>query len=379
MTLKSYFSPTVEAAMAQAAKELGPEAMLVYSREAPAESRSWGRYEVVFGWEMNTLPAAGPPAAVETERIMRAPIPPTPVVAPGHAEPMVKGVEKQLPPLPSAPAPAVRREAGNGASTDAESWQSRLLEFGFSGPIGTALAAQFQREGLMSKGPVNKPVSRAFWSDLEQSIPVAEPSELRRASVVILAGPPGAGKTMALANLASRAMTVERRLVHLVATDAERICGGQWLERFARLADAQFSMAESLTALDALVRAEPPGRLLLVEASAGLASAGAGWPAFRRRNPTVQVHLLLPVTHRAGDLRSLLRRYRGLEPDRIIAARMDESSQTGAVCCLAAEMGLPLSYVTSGAAIPGGLEQASLERLMQGVLDPIGVEIGGGV
>ena len=87
---------------------------------------------------------------------------------------------------------------------------------------------------------------------------------------------------------------------------------------------------------------------------------------------------MLPVTHRAGDLRSLFLRYRGLEPDRLIAARMDESSQTGAVCSLAAEMGLPLSYMTSGEAIPGGLEHASLERLMQGVLDPIGVESGGG-
>src|SRR4051812_4596257 len=51
MTLKSYFSSTVESAMAQAAKELGSEAMLVYSRETPLDARDWGRYEVVFGWE----------------------------------------------------------------------------------------------------------------------------------------------------------------------------------------------------------------------------------------------------------------------------------------------------------------------------------------
>ena len=68
MTLKSYFSATVESAMAQAVKELGPDAMLVYSRETPAETRSWGRYEVVFGWEATVSgPAVEQRGAVEME------------------------------------------------------------------------------------------------------------------------------------------------------------------------------------------------------------------------------------------------------------------------------------------------------------------------
>src|SRR5512145_2969238 len=49
MRLKSYFAGTVEAAIALAARELGENAMLVYSREASPEARYLGRYEVVFG------------------------------------------------------------------------------------------------------------------------------------------------------------------------------------------------------------------------------------------------------------------------------------------------------------------------------------------
>ena len=48
MRLKSYFSATVEDAMASARQELGPEAMLVNSRTAPPEARHLGDYEVVF-------------------------------------------------------------------------------------------------------------------------------------------------------------------------------------------------------------------------------------------------------------------------------------------------------------------------------------------
>src|SRR5437764_5934801 len=48
MKLKSYYSPTVEDAIALARQELGPDAMLVNSRRALPETRHLGEYEVVF-------------------------------------------------------------------------------------------------------------------------------------------------------------------------------------------------------------------------------------------------------------------------------------------------------------------------------------------
>src|ERR1700676_3713225 len=47
--LKSYFSGTVEAAMALARKEMGDDAMLIHSRPTQPEVRHLGAYEVVFG------------------------------------------------------------------------------------------------------------------------------------------------------------------------------------------------------------------------------------------------------------------------------------------------------------------------------------------
>src|ERR1039458_8068091 len=48
MKIKSYYSRTVEDAMAAARQEMGPDAMLVNSRKAPPEVRHLGEYEVVF-------------------------------------------------------------------------------------------------------------------------------------------------------------------------------------------------------------------------------------------------------------------------------------------------------------------------------------------
>ena len=48
MKIKSYYSRTVEDAIASARHEMGPDAMLVNSRKAPPEVRHLGEYEVVF-------------------------------------------------------------------------------------------------------------------------------------------------------------------------------------------------------------------------------------------------------------------------------------------------------------------------------------------
>src|SRR4051812_40093160 len=62
MRIKSYFSRTVEDAMASARQELGAEAMLVNTRKASPESRHLGDYEVVFA-TLDQQSEASPSAA----------------------------------------------------------------------------------------------------------------------------------------------------------------------------------------------------------------------------------------------------------------------------------------------------------------------------
>src|SRR5687767_5846467 len=48
MKIKSYYSRSVEDAIAAARQELGPEAMLVNSRRSLPEAKHLGEYEVIF-------------------------------------------------------------------------------------------------------------------------------------------------------------------------------------------------------------------------------------------------------------------------------------------------------------------------------------------
>src|SRR5579872_5882711 len=60
MKIKSYFSHTVEDAMAKASQELGADAMLMNSRKAPPEARHLGEYEVVFATGAATAADSSP-------------------------------------------------------------------------------------------------------------------------------------------------------------------------------------------------------------------------------------------------------------------------------------------------------------------------------
>src|ERR1700741_3846536 len=65
MRIKSYFAKSVDQAMVQARDELGPEAMLLNTRKAPADQFEGGGYEVIFGLaeESPAVISSGPPIA----------------------------------------------------------------------------------------------------------------------------------------------------------------------------------------------------------------------------------------------------------------------------------------------------------------------------
>jgi hypothetical protein len=58
MRIKSYFAPSVQAAIAAARQEFGEAVTLVTSHIAPPESRSFGEYEVVFAIEEKVVAQA---------------------------------------------------------------------------------------------------------------------------------------------------------------------------------------------------------------------------------------------------------------------------------------------------------------------------------
>jgi flagellar biosynthesis protein FlhF len=67
LRVKSYFAPSVDAAIAQAREELGPEALLLNTRKLPKDGDQSASYEVVFGVAGEAAPWPAPTQAPSRE------------------------------------------------------------------------------------------------------------------------------------------------------------------------------------------------------------------------------------------------------------------------------------------------------------------------
>src|SRR3984893_13087928 len=137
MRMKSYFAPTVEAAMDQARHEMGPEPLLVNSRKAPPEARAMGEYEAVLA-----VLAEGPDA-----RLQRDQGPSTRARSEASQEdPVVRELirlRRQIEEMGTALS-GLNANASFGAVPAPEFGEvfSRLIEHGFSGDLAKKIVRQ---------------------------------------------------------------------------------------------------------------------------------------------------------------------------------------------------------------------------------------------
>ncbi len=371
MKLKSFFADSVEAALERARKELGPEALLVYSREAPPEARGLGAYEVVF-------------AASAGEGI-----PGTAGPAPGGRATAAEGSGEACGALVSAELGELRRQVGRLAAAlarssvvapppgsfaeAAEAASEGLIEAGlddgFLAGLMGRLQARFERQ-KPPEGPA-LPAAVGGWlrEEIEAALPVAGAEEDGLGEqAVLLAGPPGSGKTTTLAKLAARYGVERGRRVRLLSLDGGRVGAAHEIRAYAAILGAGCRFLEAPSELAAAALDGAPGELTLIDTPGYAGSDGealAELGAALTRQPPIDVHLVLPATMKPADLRRAAERFRPLRPDRLIFTRLDETASPGSAVAEAIRSRLPVSFLSVGRRIPEDLEEASAGRLVE--------------
>jgi flagellar biosynthesis protein FlhF len=184
-------------------------------------------------------------------------------------------------------------------------------------------------------------------------------------SAVMLVGPTGAGKTTTIAKLAARAALIENRRVSLVTLDNYRVGGIDQIRTFADLIGVPVQVAESPAELANLI--DPANDLTLIDTAGRSPRDVAAIEELARHidGLDIEVHLVVPAGSSAAQLDELLQRYRALAPVRLLFTKLDECGHAPELALAPARTRLPITWVTTGQAVPEDIEQPTDARVLE--------------
>ena len=181
---------------------------------------------------------------------------------------------------------------------------------------------------------------------------------------LMLVGPPGAGKTLTCAKLATRLVLGGAAPV-IVTTDGQRAGAVAQLAAFTGVLGLTLAVAQSPAALGKALARRAPGQPAILD-SAGCDPFDARQAlALHALAAAVQAELVLvlPAGLDAAEAADLARAFAALGARHMIPTRLDAARRLGAVLAAAEAGPLMLTEAGTGPEVAGGLEPLSPARL----------------
>ncbi len=373
MKIKSYFSRTVEDAMAMAGQELGPDAVLLNSRKSAPESRHLGEYEVVFA---DTVPAEA-----QAETAGGAPVPerqPVPdrlsqevAELKGELENMRRAITRSAFAPPHWARSSADASNAYAALTAADVAPDLAREIVEGAEARTAPAPITGKRGAQRRE--SHTFARALAAEMESRVQTQSTLGVAEArpAIVALVGPAGSGKTSTLVKLAVNYGLAARRPSLLLSTDTYRVAAAEQLRCYAAILGVAFQVHETVAALAQAIEENRGKELILIDTpglSYGDLPAAAQMAEFLASRKDIDTHLVLPASMRAPDLARASDAFGVFRPRRLLFTKLDETGSFGPILNETIRTGRPLSFFSDGQRIPEDLETAGGSRLVSLIL-----------
>ena len=350
MRIKSFFAATVEQAIQEARRELGPDAMLITSRRSAPEARQFGAYEVVFGLQVSeSAPrparATTPPASAELSNELQ------------HLRSQLQEIKSSLQGTRSV-----------SAEPESEELFAQLVAMDLSRTVAREIVsgAAALREQLRDSLPLESYAAKVVGTKLRIAPSVA----METGKVIVFAGPAGAGKTTSLIKTAIREGLANRLPLRIVSADPYRVAAHEKLRSFAGIIGVGFTAVNSVQELKGAIEEARSKSAVVVDTpgfSAADLSQAKEMAGCLEDAANQLVHLVLPASMRRESLSRCIRDFAPFKPDCLLFTKLDETDSLGAILSTALEADVPLSFFSSGQNIPEDLEHASVSALITSV------------
>lgn len=420
MKVKTFHALTMQDAIRAIKAELGPDAIILSSKEV----QQGGRLLRLFNRPVLEVMAAAeqeepwmPPAADAPARRAAPPRGSEPVhqVQPVKAAPHLEAFQETLhsvlkstasPPSAGPAIPAAQASAG----TPKRDWKKERMRRlraelqDLSRLLGASLPREMQSLGnhlpsdlaLFCRSLINQGLRPStaeslgleVWSSFQKegvASPSEEPRDAFRAvvagrirvsgqllagqgdhTVSLMLGPSGAGKTTAITKLAAHYRLEEKKNVSIITFDTYRPASVEQLRMYASVLGVPFASARSAKQVQAGLRRQAHVDVVLIDMPGigpeDVASAMELHHLLRDQSE-LHMHLVVPASMREPDLFRIYDRVKHLPLLRLLFTKLDETACFGSVFELAYQTGVPLSYWSAGQRVPEDIELATAARL----------------
>jgi len=339
--LKTYRATDLAAALSMARTELGPQALVLATREV----------DTPLGVKMTEI-TAGVSRKDETE-----------------ANREVKALKEEIARLKKRG--EGKRGTGAGTAPASAPPRNRESEPAFlrqaadalvAAGLSRDLAARFTRIGgrRIRNGEPAANLAVLAEEGMSAVLPFTDlPMDSR---CILVVGPAGAGKTTTVAKLAARLSLARNGEVRLGIADIEKIGAVEQAAIFARHLGIQHHRIDRpRDLLNAIARTGVGGTLVLDTPGIGACDLDRMERIVRLRAlvPDADVVLLVPAGVHRGEAEAILERFAPLDPTCIGFSRVDDGAGIGELVTAAARRGIPLSFLTNGHRVPDDLLEAS--------------------
>jgi flagellar biosynthesis protein FlhF len=363
MATKTYRAGTLKEALAQVRRDLGGGAVILGTREV--------RRPRLFGLGSRDL------IEVTASESAPAPLLRTGIGSVGSTESLQSQFGEQLSRLhamveslsrqgrldhllPDLPSPLVPTYASLLEAEVPEAFARRLVRH---------LAESLEPEEIHRPDVIRDAVRRAVESSVPIAPPIAAVPGTQR--VVALVGPTGVGKTTTVAKLAANFKLVQGLRPGLVTVDTYRIAAVEQLRTYAEIIDLPLAVvnapSEMKRAIDSLGEVDlilidtagrsPRDEVKIRELAEALAEARPD-----------EVHLVLSAVAGERSLRAAVERFATVRANRLILTKLDEADGLGGILAVLGQANRPVSYLTTGQAVPDDIEPADRSRLARLIL-----------
>ncbi len=256
-----------------------------------------------------------------------------------------------------------RRIAGGVEVTAAQEAGDEPLVIAPGAAPSAAIPATLRRHNLpapLAQRLAGAPLAQALGREFRFTPLPLEPRPL------LLAGPPGAGKTTSCAKLATRLVLAGRPPL-LVSADGRRAGAAEQLAAFARVLDLPLAVAASPAALAKALARRAPGQPALVDLPGcdPFDDAGARRHAALAEAAQGASVLVLPAGLDAEEAGETARAFHLLGCRHLLPTRLDAARRLGGVLAAAAAADLAFTEAGTGMDVATGLTPLTPEALAQ--------------